>query len=69
MIYKWAEPPDQAAGSGASNPLEEMRLALRNIRYDGYASFEWEKKWHAQIPAADVALPHFARWFRENWHG
>jgi sugar phosphate isomerase/epimerase len=50
-------------------PLEEMRLALRNIRYDGYASFEWEKKWHAQIPAADVALPHFARWFRENWHG
>jgi len=49
-------------------PLEEMRLALRNIGYDGYASFEWEKKWHPQIPAADVALPHFARWFREHWN-
>jgi sugar phosphate isomerase/epimerase len=51
-----------------SFPLEEMRSALRNIGYDGYTSFEWEKRWHPQIPAAEVALPHFARWFREHWN-
>ena len=50
-------------------PLEEMRLALRSIGYDGYASFEWEKKWHPQIPPPEVALPHFAAWFREHWNG
>ena len=24
MIYKWAEPPDQAAGSGTANPLDRI---------------------------------------------
>jgi hypothetical protein len=29
MIYKWAEPPDQAAGSGSSNPLDRIEALLR----------------------------------------
>ena len=29
MIYKWAEPPDQAAGSGSSNPLDRIDALLR----------------------------------------
>ncbi len=29
MIYKWAEPPDQAAGSGSANPLDRIDALLR----------------------------------------
>ncbi len=46
--------------------LLEVREGLRQIGYNGFASFEWEKKWHPEIPDAALALPHFARWFREN---
>ena len=28
MIYKWAEPPDQAAGSGSTNPLDRIEALL-----------------------------------------
>jgi sugar phosphate isomerase/epimerase len=48
-------------------PLSEVRSALCQIAYNGFVSFEWEKKWHPEIPDASIALPHFARWFRENW--
>jgi hypothetical protein len=29
MIYKWAEPPDGAAGSGTVNPLDRIEALLR----------------------------------------
>jgi len=29
MIYKWAEPPEAGAGSGANNPLDRMDALLR----------------------------------------
>src|SRR2546423_4909765 len=29
MIYKWAEPPDIAAGSGSTNPLDRIEALLR----------------------------------------
>ncbi|EEF61248.1 conserved hypothetical protein [Pedosphaera parvula Ellin514] len=29
MIYKWAEPPDEAAGSGTSNPLDRIEALQR----------------------------------------
>lgn len=29
MIYKWAEPPEETAGSGASNPLDRIEALLR----------------------------------------
>ena len=28
MIYKWAEPPDAAAGSGSTNPLDRIEALL-----------------------------------------
>ena len=28
MIYKWAEPPDAAAGSGSTNPLDRLEALL-----------------------------------------
>jgi sugar phosphate isomerase/epimerase len=48
-------------------PLSEVRAALCQIDYNAFVSFEWEKKWHQEIPDASIALSHFARWFRENW--
>jgi hypothetical protein len=30
MIYKWAEPPDHASGSGASNPLDRIEALLKS---------------------------------------
>jgi sugar phosphate isomerase/epimerase len=48
-------------------PLQEVRSAIRQLDYNQFASFEWEKKWHPEIADAKIALPHFARWFRENW--
>lgn len=29
MIYKWAEPPDPAAGSGSANPLDRIEALLQ----------------------------------------
>jgi sugar phosphate isomerase/epimerase len=47
-------------------PLAEVLSALRNLKYDGFLSFEWEKKWHPEIADATVALPDFIQWFQEN---
>jgi transposase len=30
MIYKWAEPADEAAGSGTANPLDRIEALLRS---------------------------------------
>jgi sugar phosphate isomerase/epimerase len=48
-------------------PLGEVRAALRQLGYDRFVSFEWERKWRPEIADAEIALPHFVRWFRENW--
>lgn len=46
-------------------PLLELLAVLDRLQYDRFLSFEWEKKWHPEIADADVALPHFANWFRK----
>lgn len=33
--------------------------ALRDLNYDGFISFEWEKYWHPEIEEPEVALPDF----------
>ncbi len=48
-------------------PLAELKRALRDLHYDGFISFEWEKRWHPEIEEPEVALPHFVKWFREGW--
>ena len=30
MVYKWAEPPDHAAGSGTGNPLDRIEALLQS---------------------------------------
>jgi len=32
---------------------------LRDLRYDGFVCFEWEKYWHPEIEEPEVALPDF----------
>jgi|GEM_PF-49936 len=32
--------------------------------YDGYFSFEWEKKWHPELDAPEIAFPEFTRYMR-----
>ena len=54
------------AGEG-DFPLPELKAALQVLHYDRFMSFEWEKKWHPEIASAGVALPHFVRWFRNNY--
>jgi len=48
-------------------PLLELKAALQYLNYDRFVSFEWEKKWHPEIADAEIAVPHFARWFRKNY--
>ena len=45
-------------------PLTGMANALKTSGYDGYLTFEWEKRWHSEIPGPEVAIPHFARFIR-----
>jgi len=47
-------------------PLQELLGALKKREYDGFLSFEWEKKWHPELADAEIALPHFVEWFRKN---
>ena len=49
-------------------PLHQLVTALRRLGYDRFISFEWEKKWHPEIPDADIALPHFVNWFRQEFY-
>jgi len=48
-----------------SFPWDDLRQALKHLRYDGFLSFEWEKKWHPELEDAAIAVPHFAKWFRK----
>ena len=47
-------------------PLQALISALRQMHYNQFLSFEWEKKWHPELADAAIALPHFANWFRNN---
>lgn len=48
-------------GRGVFRP-ERILAALRAAGYDGWISFEWEKRWHPAIEEPEVALPHFIGW-------
>jgi sugar phosphate isomerase/epimerase len=40
-------------------PIGEAVRALREAGYEGWLSFEWEKRWHTSIEEPEVALPAF----------
>ena len=42
---------------------------LRRLRADGYRgcySFEWEKRWHPEIPEPEKAFPMYVRYMRSH---
>ncbi len=45
-------------------PIGAIVDALLADGYDGYFSFEWEKKWHPDIEEPDVAFPQFVEYMR-----
>jgi sugar phosphate isomerase/epimerase len=47
-------------------PAERVLAILTARGYDRFVSFEWEKRWHPEIPEPEVALPHFLRWARSD---
>jgi sugar phosphate isomerase/epimerase len=51
-------------GSGEV-PVKETVKVLAAGGYNGYYSFEWEKKWHPEIEAPEVAIPHYAKVMRQ----
>ncbi|MGH9314142.1 MAG: sugar phosphate isomerase/epimerase family protein [Vicinamibacterales bacterium] len=46
-------------------PVKRQVQLLAKSGYTGDYSFEWEKRWHPEIPEPEVAFPHFARVLRE----
>jgi sugar phosphate isomerase/epimerase len=52
------------AGTGRVSFAEAL-TALTDLNYDGFVSFEWEKYWHPEIEAPEVALPNFSNAIRK----
>lgn len=42
-------------------PVREQVKVLAAGGYQGFYSFEWEKKWHPEIEEPEVAFPHYAK--------
>jgi len=42
-------------------PVQRQVAALAKIGYRGFFSFEWEKRWHAEIEEPEVALAQYAQ--------
>lgn len=40
-------------------PISKILGVLDKANYDGYISFEWEKRWHPELEGPEIALPHF----------
>jgi len=49
---------------GGCFPARDVIGLLDRAAYGGFVSFEWEKRWHPAIEEPEIALPHFAAWFR-----
>lgn len=57
----------QPALTGAGKfPLRSIVAELRRLGFDGFVSFEWEKKWRPELAEAEIAVPQFVKWFREQ---
>lgn len=50
-------------GKGVA-PVREAITALQNGGYKGFYSFEWEKRWHPEIAAPELAIGAFPQAFR-----
>jgi sugar phosphate isomerase/epimerase len=46
-------------------PIKAIVRQLLADGYKGYFSLEWEKKWHPELPGAEIAYPDFVRLMNE----
>jgi sugar phosphate isomerase/epimerase len=42
-------------------PVRQQVDALSQAGYGGFYSFEWEKRWHAEIEEPEIAIPQYAK--------
>ncbi|MFL6445704.1 MAG: sugar phosphate isomerase/epimerase family protein [Candidatus Sulfotelmatobacter sp.] len=54
------------AGEGIF-PWNDLSAALKQLPYNSFLSFEWEKKWHPELEDASIAVPHFAKQFAKAY--
>jgi sugar phosphate isomerase/epimerase len=47
-------------------PFGRMFASLASVGFDGFVSFEWEKHWHPELAAPEIALPHFIKWWKSR---
>ena len=45
-------------------PVKECIELLKNSGYQGYITFEWEKRWHPDIDDPEIALPQFINYMK-----
>jgi sugar phosphate isomerase/epimerase len=45
-------------------PLKEIVSLLRKNRYDGWLTFEYEKRWRPESDEPEKTLPAFVKWAR-----
>lgn len=50
-------------------PIFEAIDVLANGGYDGFYCFEWEKHWHPEIEASDLAISNYADAMRKHFQG
>ena len=55
---------DVEPGTGQLTLREALEL-LKVRGYDGYAMFEWEKRWHRDLPEPEDMFPKFISWFED----
>lgn len=47
-------------------PLAKILEGLRQARFAGHVSLEWERKYFPQAPPPEVAFPQFVTWWKAN---
>lgn len=52
-----------AMGAGVI-PIPDILTWLARDGFDGWLSFEWEKKWHPELADASIALPQYSDYMR-----
>lgn len=58
---------DYVLFGGGEFPGRECLRVMTADGYDGWHSLEWEKMWHPELLAPEVALPLFPKKLRELW--
>lgn len=42
-------------------PIREILDLLKSVNYEGYLSFEYEKRWHPELLPPEISLPHYVK--------